>query len=123
MAFLTILVTTWAISTPKDHPYRVLDPDLRDCNTRIGENGNYTSPAWNVLTAYGNDENLAALEDKAGNWDTRFRCALQRHEIPDPGGDGGKQSSPLGYTLAFLEFKEEGEPFELKKRTLISCSP
>ncbi|HEY8126417.1 MAG TPA: hypothetical protein VIF88_13480, partial [Methylocystis sp.] len=114
-AFLTVLVTAWAISTPKDHPYRVLDPDSRDCNMRIGENGDYKSPAWNILAAYGNAENEAALKDAAGRWDTRFQCAIQRHEVPSPSADANNKSNALGYTLAFLEFKEEGEPFELIK--------
>lgn len=115
LVFLTVLVTAWAISTPKDHPYRVLDPDSRDCNMRIGENGNYVSPAWNILAAYGNAENEAALKDEAGRWDTRFQCAIQRHEVPVPSADDNNRSKALGYTLAFLEFKEDGEPFELIK--------
>jgi hypothetical protein len=116
LAFLAVLLTSWAVSTPKDQAYRVLDPASADCNMQADERGNYSSPAWNILAAYGNDENVAAEEDEAGHWDKRFQCAIQRHEIPYSGADDNNRS-PLGYTLAFLEFKEDGEPHELIKDT------
>ncbi|MBM3578099.1 MAG: hypothetical protein FJX40_10645, partial [Alphaproteobacteria bacterium] len=102
------------MSTPKDKAYRVLDPASADCNMQVDERGNYSSPAWNILAVYGNDENVAAEEDDAGHWDKRFQCAIQRHEIPYSGADDNNRS-PLSYTLAFLEFKEDGEPYELNK--------
>ncbi|MGJ0502952.1 MAG: hypothetical protein ACR65X_04255 [Methylocystis sp.] len=115
LAFLTILVTAWAISTPKDQAYRVLDPESGDCNMQVDENGAYRSPAWNILAAYGNDEKVAARDDQAGRWDTRLQCAIQRHEIPYSSADNSGRTNALGYTLAFLEFKEDGEPYELIK--------
>lgn len=115
LAFLMILVTSWAVSTPKDHAYRVLDPQSADCNMQVDEKGNFRSPAWITLSVHGNDEKVAALDDEAGHWDAKFQCAIQRHEVPGSDGDETHRSSALGYTLAFLEFKEDGEPFELIK--------
>jgi len=56
-----------------------------------------------------NDEN--AFRDDP-RWRMRLRCALQRHVVPS--AQGGQ---PLDYTLGFLEFKEDGEPYALVSRS------
>lgn len=116
LLIIFIAVTAAAVSTPKDRAYRTLDPESTDCNMATDESGKFTSAPWDILATRGNDENRATLEGEGGRWGVKLRCALQRHEIPYAGGDAGTdRPEPLRYTLAFLEFKENGEPYELIK--------
>ena len=108
------------LSTPQARAYRDLDPALPECREGL-ETG------WTILSEVGqaalqstrfdggvwrdptNDEN--AIRDDP-RWRTRLRCALQRHVIPSMRGE-----RPLEYTLGFLEFKEDGEPYALVSRS------
>ncbi|WP_018262266.1 hypothetical protein [Methylobacterium sp. WSM2598] len=106
------------LSTPKAAAYRNLDPSVPECREGLGQ-------GWTILAETGrgligpaaiddggwrdasNDEDAAIAADP--RWGTRFRCALQRHVIPAerPG------AAAIDYTLGFLEFQEDGEPYAL----------
>jgi hypothetical protein len=108
------------LSTAKGRAYRNLDPASDICREGLDH-------GWSILADMGraslrsapkiandggwidvsDDEDAAIAKD--GRWEKRLRCALQRHIIPatKPG------HAPLEYTLGFLEFQENGEPYAL----------
>jgi hypothetical protein len=120
LVFLSVLFVNYVVlATPKIQAYRNLDPDVPVC-------ANGLETGWTVLAETGreklrdivdtdddgwsdpsNDENDVVARDSA--WSTALRCALQRHVVPatTPG------AKALGYTLGFLEFQEDGEPYAL----------
>ncbi len=119
---LAILFLNYGVlSTPRARAYRDLDPAVPECRdglatgwTILSETGRAASRAgapdgddWRDPT---NDENAVANDPR---WRVRLRCALQRHVIPSTRGD-----QPLAYTLGFLEFKEDGEPYALISRSV-----
>lgn len=91
------------LPTPKVKAYRNLHPALGICKEGL-DNG------WSILADpdSSNNENAAIAKDKSKPWDTLLRCALQRHVVPSKAG-----KKQLDYHLAFLEFKESGEPYSL----------
>ena len=107
------------LSTPNGRAYRDLDPSVPACQqgldhgwTVLADVGRQKLRAGKVMDDDGwadpsDDENDAIAQDP--KWDTLLRCALQRHVIPSetPGG------KPIDYTLGFLEFQENGEPYAL----------
>ena len=105
LAVLILIVPT----TPRDVAYRNIDPASEVCGL---------SPAWDVLAdpagksdmPVDNDEVKAIEKFPSGGWERKFSCSLQRHAIPAAnGGDS------LFYNLAFVEFREDGSPYELIK--------
>jgi len=107
VAVLILIVPT----TARDVAYRNVDPASEVC-------GFSPTQAWDVLadtipltgTPVDNDEIKAIGKFPSGGWERKFSCSLQRHVIP--AGNGGE---PLFYNLAFIEFKEDGSPYELIK--------
>ena len=118
--FIPFAFGNFLLSTPKVQAYRNLHPALPICREGL-ENG------WTVLADINsnggttserrdesgwidpsNDENAAIANNKEKPWRTLLRCALQRHIIPSKSG-----KKPIDYYLAFLEFKESGEPYSL----------
>ncbi len=118
-----LFVNYVVLSTPKARAYRDLDPSVPECRDGLAQ-------GWTVLAETGrrrlvgasmvddggwadasNDENAAIASDP--RWRTRFRCALQRHIVTSERPDG----KPLDYTLGFLEFQEDGEPYALVSRS------
>ncbi|WP_236960293.1 hypothetical protein [Methylobacterium durans] len=118
-----LFVNYVVLSTPKARAYRDLDPATPECSDGLAR-------GWTVLADTGrrqrtgttpvddggwidasNDENAAVAGDP--RWRTRFRCALQRHVVTAERPDG----KPLDYTLGFLEFQEDGEPYALVSRS------
>lgn len=106
------------LSTPKAAAYRNLDPASAECRdglargwTILAETGPSSAGTGGVEDGGwqdpGNDEDAAIAADP--RWGTRFRCALQRHVVPSARPDG----TALDYTLGFLEFQEDGEPYAL----------
>lgn len=120
LIFLTpFAIGNFVLSTPKVQTYRNLHPALPMCKEGL-ENGwtiladansNATAlsehPDENDWVDLSNDEN-AAIAKKGKPWSTLLRCALQRHVIPSKSG-----KKQIDYYLAFLEFKESGEPYAL----------
>ncbi|MGH1572408.1 hypothetical protein ACRAWG_19130 [Methylobacterium sp. P31] len=119
LVFGLFFVNYVVLSTPKATAYRNLDPTAPECREGL-------SQGWSVLAQTGrsrltvtvtaddggwrdpsNDEDAAVAVDP--RWSTRFRCALQRHVVPAerPG------AKAIDYTLGFLEFQEDGEPYAL----------
>ncbi|WP_291696537.1 hypothetical protein [Bradyrhizobium sp.] len=107
LAVLILIVPT----TARDVAYRNVDPASEACDFSPDR-------AWDVLadpvtgtdTPVDNDE-IAAIEKFAsGEWRTKFSCSIQRHTIPAASG-----GEPLFYNLAFVEFREDGSPYELFK--------
>ena len=119
LLFGLLFVNYVVLSTPKARAYRILDPSVPACRQGL-------ATGWSVLADVGrrklragkvmdddgwadpsDDENDAIAQD--ARWDTLLRCALQRHVVPSekPGG------TPIDYTLGFLEFQENGEPYAL----------
>ncbi|TPQ29857.1 hypothetical protein C2U70_28010 [Bradyrhizobium guangdongense] len=107
LVFLILIVPT----TPRDVAYRNIDPVSDVC-------GFSSDRAWDVLAdrasmtgaAVDNDEMAAIAKFLSGGWDKKFSCALQRHVIP-----GASDGEALFYNLAFVEFREDGTPYELIK--------
>jgi hypothetical protein len=107
LAVLVLVVPT----TPRDVAYRNIDPASETC-------GFSPDGAWAVLAdpagaadgPVDNDEIKAIRNFPSGGWEKKFSCSLQRHTIP--GVNGGE---PLFYNLAFVEFREDGSPYELIK--------
>ena len=111
-----LFVNYVVLSTPERGAYRNLDPADPACADGLAH-------GWTILADVGrddlggamardgswrdasNDERAVVARDRT--WGTRLRCALQRHVVPAtvPGG------KPLDYTLGFLEFGEDGEPY------------
>jgi hypothetical protein len=107
LAVLVLVVPT----TSRDVAYRNIDPASETC-------GFSPDGAWAVLAdpagaadgPVDNDEIKAIRNFPSGGWEKKFSCSLQRHTIP--GVNGGE---PLFYNLAFVEFREDGSPYELIK--------
>ncbi|WP_245295845.1 hypothetical protein [Methylobacterium sp. C1] len=120
LAFGILFLNYGVLSTPQDRAYRDLDPAVPECREGL-------KTGWAVLSEVGrgvpqssmldgdgwrdptNDENALRADPL---WRTRLRCALQRHVVPSMRGE-----RPLEYTLGFLEFKEDGEPYALVSRS------
>ncbi|MCP3395597.1 hypothetical protein [Bradyrhizobium sp. CCGB20] len=110
LAVLAILILVLP-TTPRDVAYRNIDPASEIC-------GFSPDQAWAVLAdpagtkdaLVDNDEIKALAKFPSGGWKKKFACSLQRHTIP--AADGG---DPLFYNLAFVEFREDGSPYELIK--------
>jgi hypothetical protein len=107
------------LSTPQARAYRDLDPAVPECSEGL-------RTGWTVLSEVGRGAPITSMLDGDGwrdptndegalrddpRWRTRLRCALQRHVISSARGE-----RPLEYTLGFLEFKEDGEPYALVSR-------
>src|SRR6266851_2389938 len=107
LAVLILIVPT----TPRDVAYRNIDPASEVC-------GFSPAQAWDVLAdpagksdmPVDNDEVKAIEKFPSGGWERKFSCSLQRHTIPAAAG-----GDPLFYNLAFVEFREDGSPYELIK--------
>lgn len=107
LAVLILIVPT----TPRDVAYRNVDPASDVCNFSADQ-------AWNILAdragetraLVDNDESKVLDKFPSGGWEKKFSCSLQRHAIPSSPG-----SEPLSYNLAFIEFREDGTPYELIK--------
>lgn len=108
------------LSTPQARAYRDLDPAVPECRDGLRTGWTILSevrraapatsePGGGTLQDPTNDE--YALRDDP-RWRARLRCSLQRHVIPSARGE-----RPLAYTLGFLEFKEDGEPYALVSRS------
>lgn len=89
----------------RDVAYRNIDPTAELCDFESGK-------AWEVLAdaSIENNEQKAIAKFPNNDWDRKFSCTLQRHVVP--AASGGK---PLSYNLAFIEFREDGSPYELFK--------
>jgi hypothetical protein len=109
LAVLILIVPT----TPRDVAYRNIDPASEVC-------GFSATQAWDVLAdaaetadaPVDNDEALATGKFPSGGWERKFSCSLQRHMIPAANAD-----EALFYNLAFIEFREDGSPYELIRDT------
>lgn len=117
-----LFVNYVVLSTPKGQAYRNLDASVPGCQDGLAR-------GWTVLADIGretlrtgtqmDDDGWADPSDVEGNaiaadpkWKTLLRCSLQRHIVPamTPGGKS------IDYTLGFLEFQENGEPYALLSR-------
>lgn len=120
MPFLWLIALAFAVlavlilivpATLRDVAYRNIDPASEACGFSANE-------AWDVLAdAAGttdapvdNDETLAIEKFPNGGWERKFSCSLQRHTVPAANAD-----EALFYNLAFVEFREDGSPYELVK--------
>lgn len=121
---LAVLFVNYVVlSTPKARAYRDLDPSVPECRDGLAQ-------GWAILAETGrprltgvamaedggwfdasNDEQAAIDSDP--RWQNRLRCALQHHVVPSTEPNG----KPLDYTLGFLEFQEDGEPYALVSRS------
>ena len=119
LAFGLLFFNYVVVATPQDRAYRNLDPSAPVCAdglahgwtaiadrglAALGAGAAMEGDGWHDLT---NDETAAVAAD--GSFATKLRCAIQRHVIPArrPGG------AAIDFTLGFLEFKENGEPYAL----------
>jgi hypothetical protein len=121
--FIPFIIGIFVISTPRDRAYRNFHPALQICRQGL-ETG------WAVLAESdpkkaraaptteqdewvdpSNDESDAIAKDPI--WAKRFRCALQRHLIPNVEEPNGEDHRTLEYYLGFLEYTENGEPYPL----------
>ncbi len=118
--FLAILFINYVVlSTPKDQAFRNLDPGNPICEQGL-------ATGWTILADMGRDalkqgqaldddgwadpsDDEAAAIARDDVWRTRLRCSLQRHVVPA----ATASAKPLVYTLGFLEFQENGEPYAL----------
>ena len=119
LAFGLLFFNYVVVATPKDRAYRDLDPGATVCAEGLAH-------GWTVLADHG----LSALADGAAmegdgwhdltndeaavvaadpSYATKLRCAIQRHIVPAHRAGG----AAIDYTLGFLEFKEDGEPYAL----------
>lgn len=118
-AFCVLFLNYGVLSTSQDRAYRNLDPAVPECRAGL-ETG------WTVLSDVGGGARTSSMLDGDvwrdptndeealrgdPRWQTRLRCALQRHVVPSARGEPS-----LEYTLGFLEFKEDGEPYALVSR-------
>jgi hypothetical protein len=123
IVLLPLAVIYTVIDTPKDRAYRNLHPlansdcqdglqhpwqVLADVNRQKAAAGETDEDGWIDPS----NSELDAVEKEA-RWETRFRCSLQYHEIPIVGAAASDVAEPLRYHLAFLEFRESGEPYSL----------
>lgn len=101
LLFLIFMVPT----TTRDVSYRNIDPASDVCKFASDQ-------AWAVLAApsIDNSEEAAIAQRPGEAWQKKFACSVQRHTVP---ADNGKKS--INYNLAFIEFKEDGSPYELIK--------
>jgi hypothetical protein len=117
--FLTLCIlflNYGVLSTPRARAYRDLDPAVPECRDGLATGWTILSEPRRITAGSNadglrdptNDEDAIADDPR---WRTRLRCALQRHVIPSARGQ-----PPLAYTLGFLEFKEDGEPYALVSR-------
>lgn len=117
--FLTLCIlflNYGVLSTPRARAYRDLDPAVPECRDGLATGWTILSEPSRITAGSNadglrdptNDEDAIADDPR---WRTRLRCALQRHVIPSARGQ-----PPLAYTLGFLEFKEDGEPYALVSR-------
>ena len=105
-AAVILLVLLFAVpTTPRDVAYRNIDPESEACTFA-------THSAWDVLADVNVDNRELKAIEKFPNdgWERKFGCSLQRHTIPAANG-----AKSLSYNLAFIEFREEGTPYELIK--------
>ena len=117
-----LFVNYVVLSTPKGHAYRNLDPSVPACQDGLAR-------GWTVLADIGRDKLRAGMQmDDDGwadpsdvetdaiahnsKWKTLLRCSLQRHVISAETPAG----KPIDFTLGFLEFQENGEPYALVSR-------
>lgn len=120
LLFLSVFFVNYVVlSTPEARAYRDLDPNLPACQeglargwTILADIGRDKLKAGKVMDDDGwadpsNDETDVVAQDK--KWNTLLRCSLQRHIIPSSSATG----KPIDYTLGFLEFQENGEPYAL----------
>ncbi|MDE3175518.1 MAG: hypothetical protein KGM15_05335 [Pseudomonadota bacterium] len=103
---ILIVAANVFVAVPRDVAFRALDPASPACDP--------ASPGWTVLSEEGNSETQALEARPDIDWKRRFHCAIQQHRIPGyfakarPG-----RTFDLAYTLAFLEFQENGSPYLL----------
>lgn len=103
----TVVALTLLFPTIRDEASRRVDPEAPICDLA----GNGSTKPWTVLAEVDNDETKAI--GSAAIWGTKLQCALQRHEIPY---SVGSEKRSLVYNLSFVEFKEDGSPYELTKQ-------
>jgi hypothetical protein len=108
VAVVVVLATALFVTTDADRAYRNIDPAQPVCQT-AGKDG------WPDLAEFGNDENRAINEKPNARLDIKFRCTVQRHQIPPRAQSGNTDAAPLRYNLAFVEFRESGAPYDLIK--------
>lgn len=115
-------ISTFVATTYRDVAYRNLHPATRLCKEGL-ETG------WTILSdvdaVKARDPSIASdkeFKDPSNNelyavvtnpiWAKRFRCALQRHIIPNRDASDILKRR-IEYYLGFLEYKENGEPYPL----------
>jgi hypothetical protein len=112
LAIVTLAVLIFIVPTaPRDVAYRNVDPVSDVCAFS-------PTRAWDVLAdaagktdaSVDNDELKAIQKFPDGGWERKFSCSIQRHTIP-----GANDNDALFYNLAFVEFREDGSPYELVK--------
>src|SRR5207248_1354315 len=108
MLIATVVALLLLFPTNRDEASRRVDPEAPICDW---ESGNGSPKPWTVLAEVDNDE--AKAISKADMWSTKLQCALQRHEIPY---SVGLAKRSLAYNLSFVEFREDGSPYELIKQ-------
>jgi hypothetical protein len=127
IAVVLLAVLVFAVpTTPRDVAYRNIDPDSDVCGFSYGKAAEAVGDApiatkgWEVLAdaAINNDEEKAIAKFPNGGWERKFGCSLQRHTVPAAVG-----GQPLSYNLAFIEFREEGAPYEFIKDAGTPYSP
>jgi hypothetical protein len=107
LAVLVLIVPT----TPRDVAFRNIDPAAEACGFSPAQAWEVLAdPAGNTDAPVDNDEIKAIEKFPSGGWERKFSCSLQRHTIPTTTGD-----ESLFYNLAFVEFREDGSPYELIK--------
>jgi len=107
----TVVALTIVFPTNRDEAYRRVDPEAPICDF---VSGNRSPGPWTILAKVkrdGNNDEIKAVSND-GIWATKLQCALQRHEIPY---SVGSTTRSLAYNLSFVEFKEDGSPYELTK--------
>ena len=114
-----LFVNYVVISTPKDQAYRNLNPSAPGCAeglehgwTVLADVGQAALAASNTMEGDGwhdlsDDEIKAVAHDR--KWAKLLRCSIQRHIVPAR----RQGDAPIDFTLGFLEFQEDGEPYAL----------
>ena len=122
LCLCVLFVNYVVLSTPKGKAYRNLDASVPACQdglahgwTVLADIGRGTLRAGRVMDDDGwadpsDDETDAIASDP--KWKTLLRCSLQRHIVPAMTQGG----TSIDYTLGFLEFQENGEPYALLSR-------
>ena len=90
LVFVILFLNFGVLSTPEARAYRNLDPTMPDCREGL-------EAGWTILSEVGQPAQQTAASDSDGwrdptnnenvlrddpPWQTRLRCALQRHLIP-----------------------------------------